>query len=54
MIIHGDNIFFVDICDELFNKYLFNSTYLIEKSEILAVHSFNLVQGDTCCVVGYL
>ena len=53
MIIHGDNIFFVDICDELFNKYLFNSTYLIENSEILAVDLFKFVLFNVCDIVWY-
>ena len=42
-IIHGDNILLVDGCDELLDQCLFDSTYFVEKLDILIVHSFKFV-----------
>ena len=54
MILHGDNVLLFNGCDNWLDQCLFDSTYFVENSEILVVHDFKFVQGDTCCVVGYL
>ena len=49
-ILHGDDVLFINGCEDLLYKCLFKSTYFVENSEIIVVHSIKFVQGNTCCV----
>ena len=51
-IICGDNLFPVDVCDDLLNQCLFKYTDFMENLEIPVVHSFKFVQCSVCGVVG--
>ena len=52
-IFHADNLLIVDDCDNMLNQYLFDSTYFVEKSDSIVIHSFKFVQCDACGIVGY-
>ena len=52
-IIFGDNVFLVNGWDNCLDYCLFDSTYFVENSVILVVHSFKLLGADMCCVGGY-